>query len=51
MPSDEFLVQKVIHQGSLLNPLIYIVVLKVALREMKSSCLEELFYADDQLRV
>ena len=45
--SDEFLVKVGLHQGSVLSPLLFIIVLEALSREIRSGCPEELLYADD----
>ena len=44
--SDNFLVQLGFHQGSVLSPL-FIIMLEVLSREIRSGCQKELLYADD----
>ena len=36
-----------VHQGSVLSPLLFIIVLEALLREFRTGCPWELFYADD----
>ena len=45
--SDDFLVQLGLHQGSILSPLLFVIVLEVLSREISSECPEELLYADE----
>ena len=45
--SDDFLVKVGLHQGSVLSPLLFIIVLEALSREIRSGCSEELLYADD----
>ena len=45
--SDDFLVQLGLHQGSVLSPLLFTMVLEGLSREIRSGCQEELLYADD----
>ena len=45
--SDDFPVQLGFHQGSVLSSLLFIVMLEVLCREIRSGCQEELLYADD----
>ena len=45
--SDDFLVQVVLHQGSVLNPLLFTIVLEALSRETRSGYPEELLYIDD----
>ena len=45
--SDDFLVKVGLHQGSVLSPLLFIIVLEALSREIRSGCPEELLYADD----
>ena len=45
--SDDFLVQVELHQGSVLSPLLFITMMEVLSREIRSGCLEELLYAGD----
>ena len=45
--SEEFLIKVGVHQGSVLSPLLFIIVLEALTREMRSGCPEELLYADD----
>ena len=45
---DFFVVVKVgVHQGSVLGPLLFILMLEALSREFRSGCPWELFYADD----
>ena len=44
---DKSLVQVGLHQGSVLSPLIFIIVLEALFRELRSRCPRELIYADD----
>ena len=45
--SDDFLVLVVLHQGSVLTYLSFIIVLEALSREMRSICSGELLYADN----
>ena len=45
--TDDFLVQVGLHQGPMLSPLFFIIVLEALSRKIKAGCLEELLYADD----
>ena len=45
--SEEFQVKVGVHQGSVLSPLLFIMVLEALLREFCTGCPRELFYADD----
>jgi hypothetical protein len=45
--SDEFQVKVGVHQGSVLSPLLFIIVLEALSREFRSGCPWELLYADD----
>ena len=45
--SDEFEVKVRVHQGSVLSPLLFIMVLEALSLEFRSGCPWELFYADD----
>ena len=45
--SDQFPIRVGVHQGSVLSPLLFIIVLEALSREMRSGCPEELLYADD----
>ena len=45
--NDEFLVQVGLHQGSLLNTLLFIIVLQTLSRKIRSGCPEELVYDGD----
>ena len=45
--SDVFNVQISVHQGSVLNPLLFIIVLEALSREFRTDCPWELLYADD----
>ena len=45
--SDVFNVQISVHQGSVLNPLLFIIVLEALSREFQTDCPWELLYADD----
>ena len=45
--SDDFLVQVELHQGSVLSPLLFITMMEVLSREIRSGCLEELLCAGD----
>ena len=45
--SDDFLVQVRLHQGSVLHPLLFVIVLDVLSREVRSGCPEVLVHADD----
>ena len=44
---QEFGVGVCVHQGSVLSPLLFIIVLEALFREFRSGCPWELFYADD----
>ena len=44
---DNFLVQVGLHEGSVLSLLLFIIVLEVLSRELRSGYQEELVYADD----
>ena len=45
--SEMFGVVAGIHQGSVLSPLLFIIVLKALSRELLTGCPRELMYADD----
>ncbi|XP_060771234.1 uncharacterized protein slc22a21 isoform X2 [Neoarius graeffei] len=45
--SDSFKVQEGVHQGSVLSPFLFIVVLEALSREFRTGCPWELLYADD----
>ena len=45
--SDNFLVYKRLHQGFVLCPLLFIIVLEAIPREIRSVCHEELLHVDD----
>ena len=45
--SDEFVVKVGVHQGSVLSPLLFIIVLEALSREFRTGCPWELLYADD----
>ena len=45
--SDSFEVQVGVHQGSVLSPLLFIIVLEALSREFRTGCPWELLYADD----
>ena len=45
--SEEFGVGVGVHQGSVLSPLLFIIVLEALSREFRTGCLWELLYADD----
>ncbi|XP_057306970.1 uncharacterized protein LOC130645111 [Hydractinia symbiolongicarpus] len=45
--SDEFSVNVGVHQGSVLSPLLFILVLEALLMEFRTNCPWELLYADD----
>lgn len=45
--SDEFGVQVGVHQGSVLNPLLFIIIFQDITDEFKTGCPQELLYADD----
>ena len=49
--SDDFLAQVGLDQGSMLSPLLFIIVLEALSRETKSICLEKLPYLDDLVLV
>ena len=49
--SDEFEVKIGVYQGSVLSPLLFIIVLEALSREFRTSCLSELLYADDLLLI
>lgn len=44
---NDFLVHIGLHQASMLNPLLFTIVLEVLSREIRSGCPEKLLYADD----
>ena len=44
---NDFLVHIGLHQASMLNPLLFTIVLEVVSREIRSGCPEKLLYADD----
>ena len=46
--SEEFGVGVGVHQGSVLSPLLFIIVLEALSREFRTGCPWELLYADDQ---
>ena len=45
--SHDFLVRVGLHQGSVLRPLLFIIVLNTLSREIRSGCPEELLYDDN----
>ena len=45
--SEEFGVKVGVHQGSVLSPLLFIIVLEALSREFRTGCPWELLYADD----
>ena len=45
--SEEFVVGVGVHQGSVLSPLVFIIVLEALSREFRTGCPWELLYADD----
>ena len=45
--SDHFEVKVGVHQGSVLSPLLFLMVLEALSQEFRTSCPWELFYADD----
>ena len=45
--SDEFPVQVGVHQGGVLSPLLFVIVLEALSREFRSGCPLEMLYADD----
>ena len=45
--SEEFSVKVGVHQGSIVSPLLFIIVLEVLSQEFRTGCPWELFYADD----
>lgn len=45
--SDEFSVKVGVHQGSVISPLLFIIVLEALFREFRTGCPWELLYADD----
>ena len=45
--SDEFAVKVGVPQGSILSPLLFIIVLEALSREFRTGCPWELLYADD----
>ena len=45
--SDDFFVKVGLHQGSVLSPLLFIIVLEALSRDIRTGCPEELLYADD----
>ena len=49
--SDEFEVKVGLHQGSVLGPLLSIIVLEALSREFRTICLWEILYADDLLLI
>ena len=46
---DNFLVQVGLHQGSVLSPLLFIMLLEALSREIRSGCSEELLNANDMI--
>ena len=50
-PSDDFTVSVWIHQGSVLSPLLFIIVLEVLSRDFKVGLPWELLYADDLVHI
>ena len=49
--SDEFEVKVGVHQGSVLSPLPFIIVLEALSKEFRSSCPWKLLYADDPVLI
>ena len=47
--SDEFSVLVGVHQGSVLSPLLFIILLEALSRQFRTGCPWELLYADDQV--
>ena len=47
MYSDEFGVEVGVHQGSVLSPLLFVIVMEALSREFRVGCPYELLYADD----
>ena len=45
--SDDISVKVGVHQGSVLSPLLFIIVLEALSKEFRTGCPWELFYADD----
>ena len=45
--SDDFSVKVGVHQGSVLSPLLFIIVLEALSEEFRTGCPWELLYADD----
>ena len=45
--SEEFGVKVGVHQGSVLSPLLFIIILEALSREFRTGCPLELLYADD----
>ena len=45
--SGDFLVQVGLHHGSVLSPLLFIIVQEALFRKIRSECPEEQLYADD----
>ena len=45
--SDDFSVKEGVHQGSILSPLLFIIVLEALSKEFRTGCPWELLYADD----
>ena len=45
--SDDISVKVGVHQGSVLSPLLFIIVLEALSKEFRTACPWELFYADD----
>ena len=45
--NDDFLVHAGLHQGSVLSPSLFMIVLKALIKEIRSGWPEELLYADD----
>ena len=45
--SNEFSIKVGVHQGAVLSPLLFIIVMEALSRELKVGCLWELLYADD----
>ena len=48
--SDQFEVKVGVHQGSVLSPLLFVIVLEALSLEFRTGCPWELLYADDLVR-